>query len=127
MSPVLVVRLSLARSKGGGGRAGGGLEAVEDFFGHLDRQINLIPSCLFATGASFSSCKIVIATYLCGPAEESLCLQASLLSKLFCLAEKGRVREGGRMRRLSKWRGGGSGITEEGGRERGGGERGNPS
>ena len=63
MSPVLVVRLSLARSKGGGGYAGGDLEAVEDFFGHPVRQINFIPSCLFATGASITSFNIVIAAY----------------------------------------------------------------
>ena len=59
MSPVLVVRLSLAQRAG----AGGDLEAVEDFFGHPVRQINFIPSCLFATGASITSFNIVIAAY----------------------------------------------------------------
>ena len=64
MSPVLVVRLSLAQRAGAGSCAGGGgLEAVEDFFGHLVRRINLTPSCLFATGASLAGFKIVIATY----------------------------------------------------------------
>ena len=63
MSPVLVVRLSLAQRAGAGGCAGGDLEAVEDFFGHLVRRINLTPSCLFAAGASLAGFKIVIATY----------------------------------------------------------------
>ena len=103
MSPVLVVRLSL---QGRGHRPWvGGLSqprrlALE--FGTIRERDRVIADREHRVNPySLEVVKFHHKTWL---AEEDLCFEALLLSKLFCLAEKGRSRK----RRLSKWRGGGS-------------------